>query len=65
MDEEKIDIQCGRCQIPLEYGKRDLNYQRQSISTEVLRCPKCGQVYLPESLVKGKMFEVEKALEDK
>ena len=28
-------------------------------------CPKCGEVYLPEALVKGRMADVERELEDK
>ena len=33
--------------------------------TEILGCPKCGEVYLPEALVKGRMADVERELEDK
>ena len=33
--------------------------------TEILCCPKCGEVYLPEALVKGRMADVERELEDK
>lgn len=29
------------------------------------RCPKCGLVLITEELARGKMLEVEKALEDK
>ena len=28
--------------------------------TEILCCPKCGEVYLPEALVKGHMADVER-----
>lgn len=59
------EILCGKCNIPLEIGKKDLTYQRQTISADLPKCPKCGQVYISEKLVKGRMFEVEKALEDK
>lgn len=31
----------------------------------MLRCPKCGQVYIPEDLAKGKMAQLEKSLEEK
>lgn len=56
---------CCRCQVALEQGKKALSYQRQQMYAPLLMCPQCGQVYIPEDLVKGKMFEVEKALEDK
>lgn len=58
-------IICFRCQVALEKGKKELSYQRQQMFADLLRCPKCGQVYIPEQLVKGKISEVEKALEDK
>jgi hypothetical protein len=32
---------------------------------DLLRCPKCRQVFIPEELARGKMSEVEKLLEDK
>ncbi|TEB04438.1 hypothetical protein Psch_04165 [Pelotomaculum schinkii] len=62
---EKSNMMCGKCNMFLEDGKIDLTYQKQFIPVKLLRCPKCGQVYISEELVKGKMFEVEKALEDK
>lgn len=64
-DVEKADIQCAKCGVPLEIGKTDLRYQKQTMTANLLKCPKCGQVYISEALVKGKMFEVERALEDK
>ncbi len=33
--------------------------------TDILCCPKCGEVFLPEPLVTGRMAEVERELEDK
>ena len=58
-------IICGKCNILLESGKIHMSYQKQTMSADLLRCPKCGQAYISEKLVKGKMFEVERALEDK
>ncbi|WP_094603004.1 hypothetical protein SPSIL_024730 [Sporomusa silvacetica DSM 10669] len=58
-------IICCRCKVALENGQMALSYQRQQMYADMLKCPKCGQVYIPEQLVKGKMFEVEKALEEK
>lgn len=64
-DTERAGMLCGKCNVPLVTEKTELWYQKQSMSANLLRCPKCGQVYISEELVKGKMFEVEKALEDK
>jgi hypothetical protein len=32
---------------------------------ELLKCPRCGLVFIPEDLALGKMAEVEQILEDK
>jgi uncharacterized protein with PIN domain len=64
-EKDNADIRCGKCNVPLETEKTELWYQKQGMSANLLRCPKCGQVFISEELVKGKMFEVEKALEDK
>jgi len=32
---------------------------------ELYKCSQCGLVFIPEELAKGKMDQVEKALEDK
>ncbi len=60
-----MSIQCGRCHLNLEYRASSLRYLDHTIEVEVLTCPKCGQIFIPESLAKGKMAEVEQILEDK
>jgi len=65
MKDFKQDIQCGKCNIPLQEGKVEFWYQKQRMHATLLKCPNCGQVYISETLAKGKMFEVEKELEDK
>jgi len=45
--------------------KAFFSYLEHSFSTEVLRCPVCGQVFIPESLARGKMAQVEVSIEDK
>lgn len=40
-------------------------YIGHSFQHPLPRCPKCGEVYIPESLVRGRMAEVEMQLEDK
>ena len=56
---------CGKCRLPLEIGKVEMFYQRQKLKADFLKCPQCGLVYISEDIVKGKMLEVEKTLEDK
>jgi len=56
---------CADCGEALVKGKVDISYMGNSFPVELLKCPKCGQVLIPEELALGKMVEVEKALEDK
>lgn len=56
---------CAHCNQPLEVGKVDISYLGNSFPVELLKCPKCGLVLIPEELALGKMAEVEKVLEDK
>ncbi|MDO7787543.1 DVU_1557 family redox protein [Desulforamulus aquiferis] len=62
---EAKSIACMKCQIPMELGKVEVFYLNNKFPIELLKCPKCGLVYIPEELAIGKMLEVEKALEDK
>ena len=63
MDEQKLI--CGKCKVPLKVREATLTYLGHQIRQDLPGCPVCGQVYLPEDLVKGKMHEVEIMLEDK
>ena len=63
--EENKNLTCSRSNLTLELHKAHFSYLDHSFSTEVLRCPVCGQVYIPESLAKGKMAQVEVSIEDK
>lgn len=56
---------CCSCQKEMIPQKTDFTYLGHSFYTDVLRCPECGNVYIPEQLVKGRMAEVEMELEDK
>jgi len=40
-------------------------YLERSFKHKVMRCPACGFAYIPESLARGRMREVEMSLEDK
>lgn len=64
MKKEEVLI-CNTCQIQMEPRKTSFQYLGHSFATKILRCPECGEVYIPEELVKTRMSEVEKLLEDK
>jgi hypothetical protein len=58
-------IICAKCSIPLTLGKVTLSYMGSDFPVELYKCAECGLVFIPEELAKGKMDQVEKALEDK
>ena len=64
MDEKSKRI-CNRCGVELVPQNVDLEYLGYSFHADVPRCPQCGQVFLPEELVRGRVAEVEYELEDK
>jgi hypothetical protein len=49
----------------MQLGKVDISYLGNSFPVDLLKCPNCGLVLIPEEMALGKMAEVEKALEDK
>lgn len=63
--EQKQTLQCNRCKVPLTLARANFSYLNRTLQHEVLRCPNCGQVYLPEDLVRDKMLKVEASLEEK
>ncbi len=60
-----MNMICRKCNLPMESGRVTVQYMENAFPVELLRCPKCGLVFVPETLATGKMLEVEKALEDK
>lgn len=64
MAENKVLI-CHKCQKELVLSKAFLSYLGHSFSTDLLKCPQCGEVYISEEMVKGRIAEVEMQLEDK
>lgn len=62
---DALPIICTKCNIPLEQIETTLFYLDHTFKNPLPRCPKCGQVYISEDLVKGKVSEVEMTLEDK
>ena len=63
MQGEKII--CHPCQVPLENARVNFTYLGHVFHTDLPKCPQCGQVFVSEDLVKGKMADVEAELEDK
>ena len=59
------EIMCSGCGVKMEPARVDFTYLGHNFHTEVLRCPKCGAVYIPEELAEGKIADAETALEDK
>jgi predicted nucleic acid-binding Zn-ribbon protein len=56
---------CASCNVLMQLGKVDISYLGNSFPVDLLKCPNCGLVLIPEEMALGKMAEVEKALEDK
>ncbi len=56
---------CDLCNVALEERKIFLRYLDYEFPADLPVCPQCGQVYISEDLVKGKVAQVEATLEDK
>ena len=63
--EEKQTLICDRCKVEMNLTEAQFSYLGQSLRHKVLRCPECGQVYLSEELVDGRMKKLEGDLEEK
>jgi Fe-S oxidoreductase len=62
---DRKQLICAKCRLPLEEIESKFEYLKHEFSHAIPQCPVCGQPYIPESLVNGKMLEVETMLEDK
>lgn len=58
-------LTCAKCSEDLAPGKVTVSYLGSAFPVELLKCPVCGTVFVPEELAVGKMLQVEQALEDK
>lgn len=56
---------CARCDVSLEMRKVNIAYLGSMFPVDLPKCPRCGQVFIPEELAMGKMAQVEEILEDK
>ena len=64
MDEKQTWI-CDRCGVELELIEAHLKYLDRQFRHKIPRSPRCGLFCIPEDLARGRIREVEKALEDK
>ena len=58
-------LYCFCCNETLVSDKVFLNYLTNTFPTQLLKCPKCGLVYIDEETVIYKAHEVERTIEDK
>ena len=58
-------LYCDHCEAVLVPLKTHFTYLGHAFQAALPRCPVCGQVYIDEEMVKGRMAQVEMALEDK
>ena len=63
--DEKQKMICNLCSLELKPTNTNFSYLGHSFRAEAPRCPGCGQVFISEELVKGRIAEVEMILEDK
>ena len=62
---EKIEIICMKCDVKMEERGITFRYLGRTFKHRILRCPSCGQAYVPEELAKGRMAQVESMKEEK
>lgn len=58
-------MKCCKCDAEMVEKKTVFEYLGHEASYPVLRCPVCGQAYVPEELVNTKIADVESLLEEK
>lgn len=63
--EEKQTLICDKCNVDMVDADVQFSYLNRSFRHKVPRCPQCGQVYISEELVNGRMRDVEVLLEEK
>jgi predicted RNA-binding Zn-ribbon protein involved in translation (DUF1610 family) len=51
--------------VALEPITTKFSYLKRTFQADVFRCPKCGLVYIPEEMARGRMAEVERQMESK
>jgi len=59
------DLICERCDVEMKDIDAEFSYLGRSFRQKVKRCPACGLSYISEELARGRIRDVEMALEDK
>ncbi len=62
---ENTSWHCAGCSHPLQPTQVNVTYMNSVFNVELMACPECGVILVPEKLAVGKMLEVEQLLEDK
>lgn len=62
---DSTNLKCCKCDKEMELKRTNFSYLGHTFYTDLPKCPQCGQVYISEDLVKGRISEVEMQLEDK
>lgn len=62
---EEVRLRCSKCDEALVPRSVTLSYMASAFPVELPACPRCGMLYIPEELARGRMLHVEKSLEDK
>lgn len=63
--EKEQTLMCDKCDAELKKMNAHFTYLNHSFQADVLRCVKCGQVFIPEDFVESRIKQVEFTLEDK
>jgi len=58
-------LYCFRCNETMVSDKVFMNYLTNTFPTQLLKCPKCGLIFIDEDMVMSKAHEVEKTIEEK
>lgn len=58
-------IICNKCRKELVRNKVSVEYMGFKLQDDILQCPECGAVYFDEEIVRTRMANVERELEDK
>ena len=56
---------CVKCDRELELLEAAADYLEHHFTEKFPKCPVCGQIYISEELVNGKIADVESTLEQK
>lgn len=56
---------CQKCNVPLVKTPIQLLYLHAGFPVELPACPVCGQILITEDLALGRVYSVERSLEDK